>query len=464
MRVGALVARESASRYMPIGVHGQPVSDAHVTLRAALLQRFGPAHAACFARPDRDPRDETIGWIAEVAGEARRWTDLPPDEQLRRSLDLESYRGDLLAYARELREGAAGAPGGDSAARSIAALLEQAIIVPDETHVHFIGDQPVLSFWGFRQADGSGVVGLGLAPPAASPAAAAVAAPIAAGATPVVAAAPWWRRLLWLVPLLLVMAFLLLWLLWGRGCAALDPILPVLPDADRLETPVPVEPGPGVVPVLPDGRAGPAGPSVGIVPGPTAPAGDPSPPPGSEAMPAENPTPPPDTPADQPPATEPPPAEAPPPEPPLPESPPAESPPAEPPPAEAPPAGPPLEIPPEAASSGDVGFLDGLWRSQQGLVDNVTGEALEQRYRFGSDGTGEAVVRRSDGVECRGPVRGRFVDGRLVLEEEGSLTCPDGRTYDPSVTRCERTASGLTVCRGANPDGTGYRVELEKIP
>src|SRR3546814_9856568 len=72
MRVGALVAREPASRYTPIGVHGQPVSDAHVTLRAALLQRFGPAHAACFARPDRDPRDETIGWIADVPGEADR--------------------------------------------------------------------------------------------------------------------------------------------------------------------------------------------------------------------------------------------------------------------------------------------------------------------------------------------------------------------------------------------------------
>src|SRR3546814_11506436 len=81
MRVGALVAREPASRYTPIGVHGQPVSDAHVTLRAALLQRFGPAHAACFARPDRDPRDETIGWIADVPGEARRWTDLRSEER-----------------------------------------------------------------------------------------------------------------------------------------------------------------------------------------------------------------------------------------------------------------------------------------------------------------------------------------------------------------------------------------------
>src|SRR3546814_20838626 len=84
MRVGALVAREPASRYTPIGVHGQPVSDAHVTLRAALLQRFGPAHAACFARPDRDPRDETIGWLADVPGEAPPWTDLPPAPQVRR--------------------------------------------------------------------------------------------------------------------------------------------------------------------------------------------------------------------------------------------------------------------------------------------------------------------------------------------------------------------------------------------
>ena len=73
-------------------------------------------------------------------------------------------------------------------------------------------------------------------------------------------------------------------------------------------------------------------------------------------------------------------------------------------------------------------------------------------------------MRRSDAVECRAPARGRFVDGQLVLEEDGSLTCPDGRTYDPSVTECTRTASGITACRGINPDGSGYRVGLDKMP
>lgn len=432
MRVGAEINREPASRYAPIGVHGRPVSDAYVTLKAALLQRFGPAHAACFARPDRDPRDETIGWIADVQGEARRWTELPPEEQVLRALDLEAYRADLQAYAETLR---AGASEDDSTARSIAALLDHAIMVPDESHVHFVGDQPVLSFWGFRRADGGSVAGLGLAPAAS---AAQAAPPVV---EPPVARRSWWRWLLWLLPLLLLLALLLLWLLWGQGCTALEPVLPAV---ERTETPVPgapVDQVPGVVP------GGPSVPSVGVVPAPSGAAGGtPSapvpPPPPAQASPPVPGTPP----AEPPPAT--PPSETPPPvTPPVP-----------------PPAGPPLEIPPEAARSGDVGFLDGTWRSQRGLVDNVTGESLEQRYRFGKDGAGEAIVRRSDGVECRGPVRGRFVDGRLVLEEEGSLTCPDGRTYDRAVTRCERTASGVTVCRGVNPDGSGYRVGLEKVP
>lgn len=435
MRTGALVNREPASRYAPIGVHGRPVSDAYVTLRAALLQRFGPAHAACFARPDRDPRDESIGWIAEVPGEPRRWTELPPDEQVRRSLDLEVYRADLLAYAAELRAAAAGP---DTTAHGVAALLESALMVPDESHVHFVGDQPVLSFWGFRRSDGGSVAGLALAPPAEAPAAAPAAAPVIAAA----AAVPWWRRLLWLLPLLLLLALLLLWLLWGQGCTVLAPLLP----AEEGARPVtPVEPAPGVVPVIPGAPAGPGG--VGA-PGGADPGGAPAAPPqGMEPA--------------APPSSDPPPSEPPPSEPPKPEPP---TPPAgaEPPPV--PPPGPPLEIPPDAPRSGDVGFLDGEWRSQRGLVDNVTGEPLQQRYRFGKDGAGETIVRRSDGVECRAPARGRFEGGRLVLEEEGSLTCPDGRTYDRATTSCERTASGVTVCRGVNPDGSGYRVGLEKMP
>ena len=451
MRVGALLAREPASRYAPIGVHGQPVSDAYVTLKAALLQRFGPAHAACFARPDRDRRDETIGWIADIPGEARRWTELDPEEQVRRALDLEMYRADLQAYAETLRAASAG--GSDTTARSIAALLDQAIIVPDASHVHFIGDQPVLSFWGFRGADGNGVVGLGLAPPAAAAAAAPAAVPV-----PEEVARPWWRRLLWLLPLLLLLALLLLWLLWGQGCSMLAPVVPEPPAIERPETPLPgtpVEPPTGVVPVLPGG----APPAVGVIPVPGTPGGEPASPSGPAPVDAPPPT---DAPTPEPPAQEPPPPQEPPPQEPPPQEPPATPPPMTPP--VPPPAGPPLEIPPGAAGSGDVGFLDGQWRSQRGLVDNVTGESLEQRYRFGKDGAGEAIVRRSDGVECRGPVRGRFVDGKLVLEEEGSLTCPDGRTYDRAVTRCERTASGLTVCRGLNPDGSGYRVGLEKVP
>ena len=469
MRLGAELTREPTSRYAPIGVHGRPVSDAFVTLKAALLRRFGPAHAACLARPDRDPRDESIAWISDVPGEARRWTDMEPGEQVGRALDLEMYRTDLRAYAEALRAQSGGTATEDTAARSLAALLEQAIIVPDESHVHFVGNQPVLSFWGFRHADGRGVNGLALTPPGAPPTAPAAAVPVADAAPP--ERRSWWRWLLWLLPLLLLLALLLLWSLWGQGCSPTPPGMPLPPDADRVEAPGAAPPdGRDALPVVPvpGGASAVLAPGAGTGDGGLLADGIAVPPPVQPDAPAAEPSatqpPAPEPPAPEPPATEPPATEPPAAEPQPAEPPPPIPDPAIPPPSADVPAGPPLEIPSEAARTGDVGFLDGQWRSRRGLVDTVTGEPLEQLYRFGPDGTGETIVRRSDGVECRAPARGRFVDGQLVLEEDGSLTCPDGRTYDPSVTECTRTASGITACRGVNPDGSGYRVGLDKMP
>lgn len=121
-----------------------------------------------------------------------------------------------------------------------------------------------------------------------------------------------------------------------------------------------------------------------------------------------------------------------------------------------------MQIPSDAATRGKVDFLEGLWRSQRGLVDNNTGEALTQYYRFDINGQGETIIRRADGSECRAPAVGSFQDGQLVLEEQGDLTCPDGRIYDRSHIQCVRTASGLTSCDGVNPDGSRYRVGLEE--
>ena len=124
----------------------------------------------------------------------------------------------------------------------------------------------------------------------------------------------------------------------------------------------------------------------------------------------------------------------------------------------------PLDIPPDAAAKGDVGFMDGQWRSGQGLVDQADGKPLEQYYRFDKSGKGEVVVKRADGTECKAPAQAKFNGKNLTVEEQADVRCADGRTYGKSTTTCTRDAKGNTVCRGKNPDGSTYAVPVQKMP
>jgi hypothetical protein len=121
-----------------------------------------------------------------------------------------------------------------------------------------------------------------------------------------------------------------------------------------------------------------------------------------------------------------------------------------------------LQIPPDAAKTGNTGFVGGEWRSDKGLIDQVTKQPLQQAYRFDPKGDGEVVIRRPDGVECRAAAQARMQGGQLSINELGDPQCPDGRTFRRSKTECMRTPSGQTVCQGRNADGSTYRVGIER--
>ena len=124
----------------------------------------------------------------------------------------------------------------------------------------------------------------------------------------------------------------------------------------------------------------------------------------------------------------------------------------------------PLRIPPAAlAGGGGVGFMKGNWKSTTGLYDETTRQPLAQAYRFGADGSGQAVIRRPDGVECTAPATAKMVDGALVVEEQADPRCPDGRSFGRSRTRCT-AAGGTTTCQGENADGSTFKVGIEKAP
>lgn len=212
---GALLARDKVDRYRSFGAFGKPAYQSHVQLRAMLAGKRGPRFANYFAKPTYDPDAGELRWTAELPGAARGWHEMDADEQASHALELELIRSELLSFVQELRRQGGGQPGG---AAAFASLLEQAMKVPAQgDFLYFVGDQPVIAFWGFQDQNGASVDPAAAVPPPA------VAAPppepplpVPAEASPPVVAEKrkraWWWWLLWLLLALLLLA-LLAWLL-----------------------------------------------------------------------------------------------------------------------------------------------------------------------------------------------------------------------------------------------------------
>jgi hypothetical protein len=478
MRTGPTLTEDRLDRFEPLGAFGQPVYRNHVQLQAALRQRLGPKYADFFALPQFDSQGKTVRWISPVEGEARRWSELSEEDQVARSLDLQvmksefdTYLGELRAYQNEGKE-----PRG---AKAFVAVLEQALKTPNDGHLFFVGDQPVATFWGFKEVDRPPFETLTAAPrtaPAqAGPAAAAPPPPAAEPARRF----PWWWLLL---PLLLLLLALLLWWFWPDDRPAEEvptdrpaieaPLEEPLPEApiDRTAVGTVVD-GDGVIvdgdgvrvpggelegtvdeegTVLPEGEAG----TDGTLPADQDAAGEE--PKGEEAG-TEGETPPDEA------------AEPPMPEPAAEETPPeGEQPDAEagntgdePSAPESPAPGEPPAIP-DDAEDGAAGFMTGSWRSDSGLVDRQTKQKLIQEYRFDEDGKGETVIRRADGVTCRAPATATVQGGSLQVQELENLKCDDGSAFRKSRTVCTRDASGKAECIGTDEDGNRYKVDLNR--
>jgi hypothetical protein len=215
------LARDRIDRHRSMGAFGKPVYQSHVQLRALLQQRRRPALAEYFARPHFDAESGEICWTTDLAGAVRRRADLDAGARVQAEARLQAVHDELGTLAVDLR-----AQGGGAA--SFASVLEQAMKVPgDGDFVHFVGEQPVITFWGFEDARGRSVEPARqvptLQPTAASTAAAAPVVPAAAEPAAVAAASvPPRRRAWWLWLLLLPLALALAWAL--SRCVPAGPI------------------------------------------------------------------------------------------------------------------------------------------------------------------------------------------------------------------------------------------------
>jgi hypothetical protein len=235
--IGPLLAHDRADRYRSLGAFGKPAWQSHVQLRAMLLGRGLRQLADYFARPVHDPDRAELRWTSERAGEVRRLDELAPDARVSADATLERFHRELHTLVAELRTTGEDRPGG---AASFGSLLEQAMRVPAQGEfLSFVGEQPVIAFWGFADASGRSVdptePRAGAPAAAAPPAQPAPPAPASLPPTPPPAepvpvdegipfsmparrrAAAWW--LLLALPLL-VLAW---WLL--RACAPATPLV-----------------------------------------------------------------------------------------------------------------------------------------------------------------------------------------------------------------------------------------------
>ena len=228
----ATLAEDALDRYQPLGAFGQPVYRSHLQLQAALRQRLGKKYAEFFAVPRFDAQGRTVSWTSPVEGEPVRWSDLSEDEKVSRSLDLQIMKSEFDSYLDELR--AQRNEGNDSsAAQAFVAVLEQALRTPNDGHLYFLGDQPVATFWGFREENSPPFETLTAAPkivpkPAASPVSATESV-VAEAAMREPRRFPWWLLLL----LLLLLVALSLWWFWPDESTAVGDATPARPLLNR---------------------------------------------------------------------------------------------------------------------------------------------------------------------------------------------------------------------------------------
>lgn len=406
-------------------------TDCYAQIRAILLQKLGPEHAALLAEPQHDAEGRNVDWYAEGQGEARPLKELPEAEAQALRAKAGGLAKDILALSQSLTA--------DAQARQALSglLLQLALQHPSDDDLWSLGGRPVLINWGFAP----GAVGaqpqdlsrLGAAPPPPAPAAAPVPPP------------PPSRTgcLAWLLPLLLLL--LLLWLL----LAALGILPSPLPSSCFRTDDAALETEKNRAAQLDNelarlrqqllDRAALCKPVIPPVAAkePDQPVKEPKKEP-EVVEPFLGETPPePDKPKVEKPRREKPKVEQPKPEPPAPKK--NED----------------LNIPSDAAKKNDLAFLEGCWTSETGLYSHPSNEPIIAEYCFDKNGKGRRFVRERNGQVCSGSAGARFQGNRLLFDSDPAR-CPRGGTYVPQKVECTGSERS-TQCKGNELGGSRHK-------
>jgi hypothetical protein len=112
----------------------------------------------------------------------------------------------------------------------------------------------------------------------------------------------------------------------------------------------------------------------------------------------------------------------------------------------------PEAIPEDAWREQDVSFLEGCWELSTDLqTTNVETREVRQvigwQVCFDRDGSGEQIMRLSDGTTCSAPMLADFsAQDSLLLSDTGTVPCDDGGfMYERRMT-CRRVDAATADC------------------
>ena len=98
--------------------------------------------------------------------------------------------------------------------------------------------------------------------------------------------------------------------------------------------------------------------------------------------------------------------------------------------------------------------------ADSGLRDEKHRAPIKMNFKWNGDGTGEEVIRKADGTECRGPVMASRTGGNVSISPSGSIACTDGSSFRAQKIDCHADSSGNSRCAMSGNGGRSVPVVL----
>lgn len=450
---------DKLDKYQSMGENGQAVHISALQLRETLRLRKQHVIADTLAIPQINEHGNRIDWYAPFSGDIIPWSAATDSERQAALSQLEVSQAALRQLSEEQRRNT------QPEQRLFGQLLEKALQFPDQQHIWLVAGKPVISFWGFVNAQQQSRLdpldclhtAAPLIPATTIPAATTAATVSIPSATPDVGnnastiparhnarrRLPVW--LCWLLPLLLL---LLLALLLLRGCvpgitiplpsfSMKEPELPAI-NLNTPELPLASTTMEGTSLTMTES-------SISSVSGEV-----------STAISANTDSGKPNIPQLGTPLSE--------------STPPTQDPTAALDPSLSAASGTantttetqtPLSLPQEALVQGNTAFLNGRWNAGAGIQDSRTGKPLNLSYQI-KGGQGEVRMVRGDGVTCKGIVNAVTRSGQLTINNQGEAQCTDGSAYQMPEILCTPGAKNIADCKGRYDANTLFPISMKQ--